>query len=299
MGVSAQDRANAVAFGDADVVQLSAPEVRNATQRGVRIVATDPVDFYALEFDPGQPSVPDARIREAVSLAVDRASLADVILQRQGDAAGGLLPNWLSGYAFLFSTARDLTRARDLLSAARAEDSRATVLQLHYHFSNSNLSDVDSDGSNSVTADEEGRAIAERVAFNLREAGVMVQLPGKNAEPAKPTAAAGNGIASGAAGAQLRLVRRHINGPDAQVALADLSASFGEPAAALTTAQNSYDEERMLVSSFRVIPLAYVSEMYGLGSRVRDWMAPRWGGWRLEDVWLAQPAAAGAGSAGQ
>jgi hypothetical protein len=51
----------------------------------------------------------------------------------------------------------------------------------------------------------------------------------------------------------------------------------------------------------RIIPVAFVPEIYAVGPAVKDWMPPRWGGWRLEDVWLEQTpraaqAAAGAGT---
>ena len=102
MGVDPQQQANAIAFGQADVVELPAPQVRREAQRGVRTVSSDPVELFALQFDMARPGVQDARVRQAISLAIDRASIADVILQRQGVVAGGLLPNWISGYAHLF-----------------------------------------------------------------------------------------------------------------------------------------------------------------------------------------------------
>ena len=42
-----------------------------------------------------------------------------MLLQRQGEVSGALLPQWLSGYAFLFPTATDLARARALLAGGR------------------------------------------------------------------------------------------------------------------------------------------------------------------------------------
>jgi hypothetical protein len=75
-----------------------------------------------------------------------------------------------------------------------------------------------------------------------------------------------------------------------------LSNSFGESAAILETLEQIYAAERAPIDALRIIPLVHVSESFGLGPHVRDWMAPRWGGWRLEDVWLgpAQPTAGAA-----
>ena len=55
MGADLQQQANAIAFGQADVVELPAPEVRRAAQRGVRTVSSSPVDLFALQFDGGSP----------------------------------------------------------------------------------------------------------------------------------------------------------------------------------------------------------------------------------------------------
>jgi hypothetical protein len=92
----------------------------------------------------------------------------------------------------------------------------------------------------------------------------------------------------------MRLVRQRIAAPDAAVALPALFTSLGEPSAVLETPEQTYAAERAPIDAFHIIPLVHVSESYGLSPEVRDWMAPRWGGWRLEDVWLAPaPAAEG------
>jgi ABC-type oligopeptide transport system substrate-binding subunit len=266
--VSPQQQANAISFGQADVVELPASEVRRTAQRGVRTASSDPVELFALVFDASRPAVRDARLRQAISLAIDRASIADVILQRQGIVAGSLLPNWISGYAHLFPVTSDLPRAKDLLAASGRELSRSVPLVLFYD-----------------SSDAEVRAVADRVVVNLREVGITVQVSGQIADgKAKPLAA------------DVRLVRHHIDAPEPAAALSGLLASFGEAAADLEAAEQIYAAERAPIDAFRVIPLVHVSESYGLSPEVRDWMAPRWGGWRLEDVWLGPPSAAGGNS---
>jgi hypothetical protein len=91
----------------------------------------------------------------------------------------------------------------------------------------------------------------------------------------------------------LRLVRNRIAAPDPAAALSGLLKSLGEVATNLETPEQIYAAERAPIDAFRVIPLVHVSESYGLSPQVRDWMAPRWGGWKLEDVWLGPPSAAG------
>jgi len=268
MGVDFQAQANAISFGEADVVELPASEVRRTAQRGVRTVSSDPVELFALVIDASRPALQDARIRQAISLAIDRASIADVILQKQGVPAGGLLPNWVSGYAHLFPVSFDLPRAKDLLAASGRQLSRPMPLVLFYD-----------------SSDAEARAVADRVAVNLREVGIILQVSGQPVDgKAKPPAA------------DLRLVRQRFDVPDPVAALSELLNSLGETAADLETPEQIYAAERAPIDAFRVIPLVHVSESYGLGQQVRDWMAPRWGGWNLADVWLGPPAETGGNS---
>ena len=265
MDVDSPQQANAIAFGQADVVELPASQVRRTSQRGVRTASSDPVDLFALQFDMARPAAQDIRLREAVSLAIDRASIADVVLQRQGVPAGGLLPNWLSGYAFLFSSAMDLARSKELLTATGREVSRSAPLALVYD-----------------SGDAEARAVAERIAVNLKEAGIAVQLAGQTTGSAtKPSAG------------DIRLVRQRITSPETAVALPALLASLGEPSVVMETPEQAYAAERAPIDAFRIIPLVHASENYGLSPQVRDWMPPRWGAWRLEEVWLAPAPAAG------
>jgi hypothetical protein len=124
--------------------------------------------------------------------------------------------------------------------------------------------------------------VAERVAVNLKEAGIAVQLSGQTAgATTKPSVG------------DMRLVRERIASPDTAVALPALLDSIGEPTTVPETPDQAYAAERAPIDAFRVIPLVHVSESYGLSPQVRDWMAPRWGGWRLEDVWLEPAPAAG------
>ena len=266
MGVDSQQQANAIAFGQADLVELPASQVRRTAQRGVRTTSSDPVELFAILFDMSQQAVQDARFRQAISLVLDRTSLADVVLQRQGVPAGGLLPNWLSGYAFLFPSALDLPHAKDLLAATGREVSRPAPIVLVYD-----------------SGDQEARSVAERVAVNLKQAGIAVQLSGQL------TGSATKSLAS-----DMRLVRQRIASPEIAVTLPAMLASFGELNDVPETPEQAYTAERAPIDAFRVIPLVHVSESYGLSPQVRDWMPPRWGGWRLEDVWLAPtPAAEG------
>lgn len=67
------------------------------------------------------------QLREALWLAMDRDTIANVLLQREAQPAAALLPQWLSGYAFLFESPMDLQRAEDLWTAFPAGLPGATI----------------------------------------------------------------------------------------------------------------------------------------------------------------------------
>ncbi len=146
VGRSLRDQSNDLELGRADVVELGPAELRRLPA-GRRVWSSAPVRILALVF---QPRFDDARVREALALAVDRSAIHTVLLQRQGEVSGALLPQWLSGYAFLFPTTTDLGRARQLAAGARA----VTL----------------------GVSDPAMRQIAERIALNARDAGLHVTV---------------------------------------------------------------------------------------------------------------------------
>src|ERR1035437_9802448 len=110
LGRALRDQASDLDLGKADVVELGANELRRQPA-GRRVWSSSSVRVLALVF---APRFEDARVREALALAVDRSAIHTVLLQRQGEISGALLPQWLSGYASLFTAAADLGRARQL-----------------------------------------------------------------------------------------------------------------------------------------------------------------------------------------
>jgi peptide/nickel transport system substrate-binding protein len=275
MGVPASRQLVDLQLRRADIVLLAPDQVRRATQVGLRTWSSAPVDLLALVFEH-KLAAPDPRLGQGLSLSIDRAAIVSVLLQKQGEAAGGLLPQWLSGYAFLFSSTADAERAKQLRG-----DLGAAVPQLRLHVE---------------AGDETSKLVAERVAVNARQAGFSMQVSGKSDAPA---AASANSPA-----VTVRLVRCRLGSVMPSAALTAMAASFGlsdDSAAALkkingNDPEQSYAAERMLVESGRVIPLLYLPETVGLGPAVRDWMPRRWGTWRLEDVWLDRGESTAAGA---
>ena len=93
LGRPLRDQSVDLELGKTDIVELGPNELRRPAP-GRRVWSSSPVRLMALLFGP---RIEDARIREALSLAVDRTAIHSVLLQRQGELSGALLPQWLSG----------------------------------------------------------------------------------------------------------------------------------------------------------------------------------------------------------
>jgi ABC-type transport system substrate-binding protein len=259
-------------LGKTDLTEIPVEQARRAVDRGVRVSVSQPDELLALVFPAGRTTTEDARVREALAAAIDRASIVNFILQKNGEAAGGLLPQWSSGTAFLFSTAADVVRAKELW----AQMPKSAKLVLGYDL-----------------GDPLEQSVAERIVVNAREAGISVTAqatPG--AEAATAMAASGD--------IDARLMRFRMPSPVPRVALMNFLAALSpvtkidasllpDPA----SPQDIYDRERAIVSSYRVVPLVWLPQVYGLSARVRNWIAPGPGEtWPLADVWLDGPVEA-------
>jgi hypothetical protein len=147
MGRPLRDQSISLDLNRADIVELGPAELRRQMPAEHKIWTSSPVRVIALVFSP---RVEDPRLREALSLAVDRATIHRVLLQRLGDVSGALLPQWLSGYAFVFSAAQDLAKARVLAGGPR---------------------------SVALSVDDPAlRPIADRIAINARDAGLTITV---------------------------------------------------------------------------------------------------------------------------
>jgi hypothetical protein len=238
-----RDQAADLEQSRADVVELGWNEARRVAP-GRRTWVSAPVKVVVLVFGP---RVEDARVREALALAVNRASIHNVLLQGQGEVSGALLPQWLSGYAFLFDVAADVFRARSLVTAVPP----ATR-------------------SLSMTVDDPAlRPVADRIAVNARDAGLMVSVVQ-------------------AAPADVRLTVVRIGSRDPARALAGIAAALGLAAPARAdTPEALYASERALIEGFRVVPLFHMPDVYGVGPRVKGGPGiSQLGEWHFENLWL-------------
>ncbi len=194
------------------------------------------------------PRFDDARVREALALAVDRSAIHTVLLQRQGEVSGALLPQWLSGYAFLFPAAADLGRARQLAAGARP-------ITLGF-------------------IDAAARPIAERIALNARDAGLARLRDAAGRQRGRPAGGAAHRVAGSGEGAG-------GNRRGARI------AGRGARSSARLVAGTELRRGAGLLEGFRVIPLIHLPDVYGVGPRVRGGpgITPS-GEWRFENLWL-------------
>ncbi|HLW44330.1 MAG TPA: ABC transporter substrate-binding protein, partial [Candidatus Acidoferrales bacterium] len=153
MGRTVRERMIDLDLGKADIADVAPDRARIDASRGAKISPSDPTELVALVFARSSARAKDIRIRQALSLAIERVSLVDFVLQKEGASAEAFLPQWSSGYEFLFSTAADAATARPLAS----QISPAHAMRLGY--------DAD---------DSMERMIAERIAVNAQAAGISI-----------------------------------------------------------------------------------------------------------------------------
>lgn len=257
IGRPLRDQMLALELGRLEGVEVAAEQASGGVAGG-RVVNSAPDELLAIVFSRDAQSPEERRLRHALGLAIDRSLLNTVVLHSAGEPAGGLLPNWMTGYEFLFPNSLDSARAR----------------QLHEGINQSSPWNLGYDQS-----DPAARVIAERIALNAQDAGLNV----RTTTTAAPDA---------------QLVRIRLASKDAQVALSHLAASLQLPAPdlhkssspassspALSTA-DLYSAENAFLQTERVIPLLHLRTAVLLVPNVHGWSEGQDGSWDLPDVWL-------------
>jgi ABC-type transport system substrate-binding protein len=169
-------------------------------------------------------------LRAAIALAIDRTALSNVIFQKAGQVTASLLPQSVSGYAFLFPAERDLNKAHEL----RGGLNPPITLQ--------------ADAGRSM------QLVAQRIALNLREGGFNVQVAAPNA--VHPNLSLREvPIPNGDPSAVLDVILQNVG---------HASAPAGDDATSL------YKLEREFLDTKIWIPLLDLPRAYAISSRVRD-----------------------------
>jgi ABC-type transport system substrate-binding protein len=249
LGRSLREQLLAFDLSKVQIIEIAPELMHSAAAQGRRVESSYPVELIALVFT-NEPQFPDdVRQRNVLSLSIDRKLLNTALVQDAGEPAGGLLPNWMTGYGAVFPAEMNLTRAQQ----ERAEIARASLWNFGF--------DVN---------DPLERVLAERIVLNAREAGLRLQL------------------ANGGA-ADLRLVRISLTASEPRIALRELSSALGLPQPKLGSGSMDelYAAESSLLQSKRVIPLLHLRSAAAVSEQVQGWSERPDGTWRLADVWLS------------
>jgi MarR-like DNA-binding transcriptional regulator SgrR of sgrS sRNA len=250
-------------LGRTDLAPVQPTERRRLQQRGIRTVASRPLQLFALVFETHRAGAAEEAVRRALAATLDRSAICRVLLQDYGEPADSLMPGWLSGYdAVTPSPARTMTRDQ---VAKLPPAQRTFTLRVD-------------------AADAVARSIAERIAVDARQRGLSIMVQAPTGLAPRP---------------DVRLLRLGITPSTPDRALTSVMEALGrrtvnyvsgdQPPAPDAPLLEVYRKERALLEGSVVVPVVHLPEVYGLGERLDSWNGPvidAAGGWNLSDVWL-------------
>ena len=217
--------------GRADVVEVPAEMLRQAQQQRLQVISSPHAELVALQLNE-TGALQNPALRASIALALDRASLFNVIFQKQGEVTASAIPQKLSGYSFLFPADRDLNKAHELRGGL-------SVPPLKFG--------VEGDGAMQLAA--------QRIALNLREAGFNVQV-----------------VTGGSAqqiDLMLRAIPIESTDPAAELERIARLAGHAQPIPDAAS-QVLFKSEREFLSLHSLVPLLDLPRAYAVGARVRD-----------------------------
>jgi len=228
---------DAAARGRADLFDVPAGPQRRILPEGWITWSSAPRTLVAL-----QGLHTDPNLLNALGAAIDRAPIAEVLAQHKAEPAFGLLPQWLSGYEFLFH------------NEPAAFKITAPPVSLGYPANNPFL-----------------RSVAERIALNARDAGIVIQLKSSG---------------------DLQLIELPLASLDAAYDLERLAAQLkaGPPATALDRGkpESLFAFERALIEDAHVIPLVHLRKTYAISPKVHIHSSPDQFSLDLENAWIEE-----------
>ncbi len=247
-GKTYRDQTLAFQLGRTDLIEVAPEQARRSLAEGRSPTQSAPIELVALVFPRDPASNDERKLRDALAFSIDRAAIRTVLLQGNGQPTGAILPDWMSGYAFLFPAEVNLERARQERSAVRQPGTWTLGFD---------------------SSDPLNRLIAERIALNAKEAGLTVQPSATGTDVRLVTIP----LASMNAAVALTILSHSLGLPAA--ALKDSSP------------QTVYSAEAALLDTQRVIPLFHLPISYGVSPGVHNWQVRRDGTRNLGGLWLA------------
>lgn len=151
LGKSDRDQLMLMDLGKSDLVEIVPEDIRRA-QTGNRVVKiSQPTELLALFFTRNAQSDDEIHLRNALAMSIDSAALNNVVFQAAGEPSGALLPNWLSGYSFVYPFGGGgATRTRVAHSVAWTLSCDST--------------------------DQVARIAADRILLNAKDVGINLQI---------------------------------------------------------------------------------------------------------------------------
>lgn len=219
--------------------EIPAGAPRRALPERAQMRASAPLELIAVQTA--------GSLGAALSAAIDRQSMTAVLTRRRAEPSAAVLPQWISGYSFLFPATRDLGRAQRLLAGARP-----SPVVLSYD-----------------PGDGLARIIAERVAVNAHDAGLRIVV---KPDPTAPLQLRRFTITPNAAQALSEMA--------ALLGIAEFRPSAAGPEAL-------YAAERAILESGRLVPLMHVPLVFGFDAKVQLPPAEPLPRLRLESAWIA------------
>ena len=264
MGQSPADQLASLELGRADLASITPSDAPRLSQRGLRIAASRPIDLVALVFEEHRALPGGQPLRNAVAAAIDRPSLCTLLLQRWAQPAATMLPDWLSGYASLFSAGHDRAAARALVTALPAAQ-RSVALRVE------SPAPVD-------------RVIADRIAVDARDVGLAIKIDPADSLAPRP---------------DVRLVHVKLEATSPDRALAAALTALGPRASRVLPVdatvpagaplEDVFRLERALLEPRVIVPIVHLPELYALGAHVEAWNGPivlPSGAWDFGNVWV-------------
>jgi peptide/nickel transport system substrate-binding protein len=219
-----------LSVGRGDVVQVPPEMLRQARQQQLTLAVSPSVSLLALELST-TGALANRVLRASIAQAVDRSALSNFIFQKQGDLTAALLPQQLTGYAFLFPSDRDLGKAIALRGGLTPPPLKLAV-----------------------EGDSAMQLAAQRIALNLHDAGYQIQV-----------------VSGNSPNADLFLRKLPLLGSNPSAALSILLRSTGQsdPLAAPSPAA-LYRTEKDILDLHTIIPLLDLPRAWAIGGQVRD-----------------------------
>jgi peptide/nickel transport system substrate-binding protein len=250
MGRSLRDQMNALESGKSDLVEVAPEQMHRIVSQRYELLRSSPIELIALGYAKDATSAREKAIRETLRLSIERQSMHSVLLQGAGQPSASLLPTWMSGYGFVFSTEPDRSRAQQL----RDQIAGVPSFTLGY----------DSNGS-------EARLLAERIALNARDVGLSIQL---NAS-ATDLRLVQIPLASCDPWASLQILNRELGMPPIDAKAHSVEQLFAS--------------EQSMLATGRIIPLFHLPVAYASTTNLHDWTVALGGTLNVARAWLKSP----------